>query len=293
MAAGAAAIIDGKARSAAIRAELAERVAARVGAGLRRPGLVTILVGEDPASQVYVGHKQRQSAEVGLHSEAIELPADTSMETLLAHVSEYNARADIDGILVQLPLPAHLDADRVVAAIDPAKDVDGLHPLNQGALFTGRPGLRPCTPVSCMDLIDTTGIEIEAQHAVVVGRSALVGKPVAMLLLERNATVALCHSRTRDLPEQVCAADIVVAAVGRPELVKGAWIKPGAVVIDVGITRVDGKLIGDVEFEQAALRASHITPVPGGVGPMTVAVLLRNTLDACAAADTGAKGVGA
>jgi methylenetetrahydrofolate dehydrogenase (NADP+)/methenyltetrahydrofolate cyclohydrolase len=274
-------LIDGKQVAADIRADLARKIAARTAEGKRPPGLVTILVGDDPASKVYVGGKQRSSREIGMHSEAVELPADVGMDALLAEIDRYNARADIDGILVQMPLPDGLDSDRAIARIRSDKDVDGLHPVNQGALFTGRPGIRPCTPVSCMTLIEHCGVDPRAKHAVVVGRSVLVGKPVAMLLLERDATVVMCHSRTEDLPAQVASADIVIAAVGRPELVKGEWIKPGAVVIDVGINRVDGKLIGDVEFAEAERRAAYITPVPGGVGPMTVAMLLRNTYDAC------------
>lgn len=274
-------LIDGKQVAADIRADLGRKIAARSAQGKRPPGLVTILVGDDPASKVYVGGKQRSSREIGMHSEAVELPADVEIDALLAEIDRFNARADIDGILVQMPLPDGLDSDRAIARIRSDKDVDGLHPVNQGALFTGRPGIRPCTPVSCMTLIEHCGVDPHGKHAVVVGRSVLVGKPVAMLLLERNATVVMCHSRTGDLPAQVAAADIVIAAVGRPELVKGAWIKPGAVVIDVGINRVGGKLIGDVEFAEAERRASYITPVPGGVGPMTVAMLLRNTYDAC------------
>jgi methylenetetrahydrofolate dehydrogenase (NADP+)/methenyltetrahydrofolate cyclohydrolase len=280
-------LIDGKALAAGIRAELAQRILARAEQGKRRPGLVTILVGDDPASKVYVARKQRESHEIGMHSEAVELPAATSMGRLLDVIHQYNERDDIDGILVQMPLPGHLDAEAAISAVDPLKDVDGLHPLNQGALFTGRPGVRPCTPISCLYLLDWTGTDPHGLHAVVVGRSVLVGRPVAMLLLERDATVVLCHSRTTDLPAQVRAADIVIAACGSPELVRGDWIKPGAVVIDVGINRVGGKLIGDVEFAAAEPRASFITPVPGGVGPMTVAMLLRNTFDACSARDGG------
>lgn len=281
-------IIDGKAEATAIRKSLGERVAARVAAGGRAPGLVTVLVGEDPASQVYVGRKQRESKEVGMLSELVTLPSDTRQADLIACVERYNARDDIDGILVQLPLPEGLDEAAVIMAIDSGKDVDGLHPLNQGALFSGVAGIRPCTPVSCMHLIDMTGVDPHGLHAVVVGRSALVGKPVAMLLLERDATVVLCHSRTSDLRAQVEAADIVVAACGVPELVRGEWIKEGAIVIDVGINRVGGKLIGDVEFATAEARAAHITPVPGGVGPMTVAMLLENTFSAAITRDEGA-----
>lgn len=276
-------IIDGKARAAHVRSLIAERVAARTAEGKRAPGLATVLVGDDPASHVYVGRKHKQAQEVGIASIGEELPADVSMPALLEVIEGLSRRDDVDGILCQLPLPKGLDSDAAIAAIDPAKDVDGLHPISQGALFTGQPGMRPCTPSGCMDLIGSTGTKLEGKHAVVVGRSALVGKPISMMLLEQNATVVMCHSRTRDLPAQVAAADVVIAAVGVPELVKGDWIKPGAVVIDVGINRVDGKLIGDVEYEAAAKRAGYITPVPGGVGPMTVAILLRNTIDACEA----------
>jgi len=272
-----ATVIDGNALAQALRADIASKIRARVVQGKRPPGLVTILVGDDPASRVYVARKQRESRDIGMHSESVELPASVDRAFLLDTIALYNARPDIDGILVQLPLPSHLDADEAVSAIDPAKDVDGLHPINQGALFRGRPGVRPCTPVGCMALIDSTGVDPHGLHAVVVGRSELVGKPVAMLLLERNATVVMCHSRTSDLARQVTSADILVAAVGRPELIRGAWIKPGSVVIDVGINRVDKRLVGDVEFAAAAERAGFITPVPGGVGPMTVAMLLRNT----------------
>jgi len=272
-----ATVIDGNALAQALRADIASKIRARVVQGKRPPGLVTILVGDDPASRVYVARKQRESRDIGMHSESVELPASADRAFLLDTIALYNARPDIDGILVQLPLPSHLDADEAVSAIDPAKDVDGLHPINQGALFRGRPGVRPCTPVGCMALIDSTGVDPHGLHAVVVGRSELVGKPVAMLLLERNATVVMCHSRTSDLARQVTSADILVAAVGRPELIRGAWIKPGSVVIDVGINRVDKRLVGDVEFAAAAERAGFITPVPGGVGPMTVAMLLRNT----------------
>jgi len=277
--------IDGKSLAAEIRAELATVVAARAAHGQRRPGLVTILVGDDPASKIYVGRKQRESREIGMVSESVELPRTVERAKLLDVIRSYNARDDIDGILLQMPLPAHLDAEEAISTISPAKDVDGLHPLNQGALFTGRPGIRPCTPMSCMFLLDRTGIDPHARHAVVVGRSVLVGKPVAMLLLERDATVVLCHSRTSDLASQVRSADIVIAACGSPELVRGDWIKPGAVVIDVGINRVGGRLIGDVEFAAAEKRAGFITPVPGGVGPMTVAMLLKNTYEACVTRD--------
>jgi methylenetetrahydrofolate dehydrogenase (NADP+)/methenyltetrahydrofolate cyclohydrolase len=273
-------LIDGKAEAAAVRAEVAADVESRVAAGARKPGLATILVGDDPASAVYVARKIREAGEVGMNSEHRALPADVSMQELLAVIEDCNRDEGIDGIIVQLPLPAQLDEDAAVAAVDPTKDVDGLHPVNQGALFTGRPGPRPCTPVSCVHLMDTTGVDLAGLHAVVVGRSALVGKPVSMLLLERHATVVLCHSRTADLQRQVESADVLVVAIGSPRAIPGEWVKPGSVVIDVGINRVDGRLVGDIDFDVARQRAAYITPVPGGVGPMTVAVLLRNTRDA-------------
>ncbi|MFT4572562.1 MAG: methylenetetrahydrofolate dehydrogenase (NADP+)/methenyltetrahydrofolate cyclohydrolase [Hyphomicrobiaceae bacterium] len=274
-------LIDGKAEATRVRENLAARIAVRKEHGGSAPGLVTILVGEDPASQVYVGRKQRESREIGMFSESAQLPADVSEDALVDVVRQYNERDDIHGILVQLPLPKGFDTDRVIGSIDPAKDVDGLTAASQGALFTGRPGLRPCTPSGCMHLLDQTGVDVSGKNAVVVGRSILVGRPVAMMLLERNATVTVAHSRTADLQAVVAAADILVVAVGVPGLVKGAWVKPGAVVLDVGMNRVDGKLCGDVDFEAACERAGWITPVPGGVGPMTVAMLLENTWRAC------------
>ncbi len=278
-------IIDGKAAAAAIRQNIADRVAARAARGLRPPGLAVVLVGDDPASKVYVGRKNRESQETGMLSVSVDLPGSSSMDEVLAAVRGLNARDDVDGILVQMPLPKHLDSDTVIAAIDPKKDADGLHPVSQGYLFTGRPGPRPCTPAGCMYLLDGTGVDYKGKTAVVVGRSVLVGKPMSMMLLERHATVVMCHSRTKDLKAEVSRADIVVAAVGIPALVKGDWIKPGAVVIDVGMNRVDGKLCGDVDYAPAAERASWITPVPGGVGPMTVAMLLTNTYRARLAKD--------
>jgi methylenetetrahydrofolate dehydrogenase (NADP+)/methenyltetrahydrofolate cyclohydrolase len=274
-------LIDGKAEAARVREDLARRIAARKAAGRTVPGLVTILVGDDPASKVYVGRKQRESAELGMTGALEVLPASSSEDDIIEVVRRYNAREDIHGILVQLPLPKGLDPDRVLAAIDPAKDVDGLTAASQGALFTSRPGLRPCTPSGCMHLLDTTGVDASGKQAVVIGRSILVGRPVAIMLLERNATVTMAHSRTADLAAVVGGADILVVAVGVPDLVKGSWVKPGAVVLDVGMNRVDGKLCGDVEFDAAAERAGWITPVPGGVGPMTVAMLLENTWKAC------------
>jgi methylenetetrahydrofolate dehydrogenase (NADP+)/methenyltetrahydrofolate cyclohydrolase len=272
--------LDGKAVAAAVRREVQDRVARLKGAGLE-PGLATVLVGDDPASRVYVGNKERACGEVGIRSHGHRLAATATQSELLGLVRDLGRRADVHGILVQLPLPSHLDAQAVIQALPPEKDVDGLHPVNQGLLMAGQPGARPCTPLGVMRLIDETGIVLTGRHAAVVGRSVLVGKPVALMLLERHATVTICHSRTRDLAEEVGRADVVVAATGQAGLVRGAWIRPGAVVIDVGINRgADGKLCGDVEFASAAARAAFITPVPGGVGPMTVAMLLANTVAA-------------
>jgi methylenetetrahydrofolate dehydrogenase (NADP+) / methenyltetrahydrofolate cyclohydrolase len=275
-------ILDGKAVAQAVRAEAARDVERLASRGIV-PGLATVLVGDDPASRVYVGSKERACTEVGMRSIGRRLPADTTTAALVALVAELNARADVHGILVQLPLPGGIDADAVVQTIAPAKDVDGLTATSQGRLLAGLPGLRPCTPRGIMRLIATTGSELRGAQAVVVGRSLLVGKPVALLLLEQHATVTMCHSRTRDLAAVVGGADVLVAAVGKPGMIPGAWVKPGAVVIDVGINRLpNGRLVGDVEFEAARERAAWITPVPGGVGPMTVAMLLANTVTAAA-----------
>ena len=272
--------IDGKAVAVAVRNEVRDRVARLAARGVV-PGLATILVGEDPASRLYVGNKERACGEVGLRSFGHRLPATTAQGELLALVRELGHRPDVHGILVQLPLPGRLDAQQVIEALPPGKDVDGLHPVNQGRLLAGQPGVRPCTPLGVMRLLDETGVTLRGAHAVVVGRSVLVGKPVALLLLERHATVTLCHSRTADLAGEVGRAEVVVAATGQPGLVRGAWIRPGAVVIDVGINRgSDGKLCGDVEFAVARERAAYVSPVPGGVGPMTVAMLLSNTVAA-------------
>jgi methylenetetrahydrofolate dehydrogenase (NADP+) / methenyltetrahydrofolate cyclohydrolase len=273
-------IIDGKSVAAAVRGEVRERVARLASAGIV-PGLATVLVGDDPASRVYVENKRKACEEVGMRSLGHRLPADVGEAALVALVHELGGRADVHGILVQLPLPPSLDPRRVIGALPPDKDVDGLHPVNQGRLMAGEPGLRPCTPLGVMRLVAETGVAVAGARAVVVGRSVLVGKPVALLLLEQHATVTLCHSRTADLGAEVGRADIVVAAVGRAGLVRGDWIRPGAVVIDVGMNRgPDGRLCGDVEFERARARAGWITPVPGGVGPMTVAMLLANTVAA-------------
>ncbi|UJR80812.1 bifunctional methylenetetrahydrofolate dehydrogenase/methenyltetrahydrofolate cyclohydrolase FolD [Sandaracinus amylolyticus] len=274
-------IIDGKAIAAEVKAEVAERVKAFVEKHGRAPGLDVVLVGDDPASQVYVGSKEKQAGTVGIRGAVHRMPSDTTQEALEAKVRELNAAPDVDGILVQLPLPKHLDSQRVIDVLEPGKDVDGLTPISTGLLWSDRPGLRPCTPWGCMRLLQHTGIELEGARAVVIGRSALVGKPIAAMLLAKNATVTLAHSRTKDLAARVREADVVIAAVGKAELVRGDWIKDGAVVIDVGINRsASGKLIGDVEYAGAAERASWITPVPGGVGPMTIAMLLSNTVDA-------------
>jgi methylenetetrahydrofolate dehydrogenase (NADP+) / methenyltetrahydrofolate cyclohydrolase len=277
----AANIIDGKTVAAEVRAEVAvEARAFRERTGVT-PGLATVLVGDNPASATYVRNKRKACADAGIDSIAHELPATTTQEELLGLVRQLNGSRGAHGILVQLPLPDHIDENAVIDAIDPAKDVDGLHPWNQARLILGRPGLRPCTPLGIMRLIDTTGVEIKGARAVVVGRSSLVGKPVAFLLLERHATLTICHSRTRDLAAEVAQADILVAAIGRAQHVRGEWVRPGSVVIDVGINRTkEGRLVGDVEFETAKERAGFITPVPGGVGPMTVAMLLKNTLTA-------------
>ncbi|TMA41701.1 MAG: bifunctional methylenetetrahydrofolate dehydrogenase/methenyltetrahydrofolate cyclohydrolase FolD [Deltaproteobacteria bacterium] len=272
--------IDGKAVAAAVREEVRERVARLAVRGIV-PGLAAILVGDDPASRVYVGNKEKACADAGIRSFRHRLPASTPEGELLALVARLGRDPEVHGILVQLPLPPPLRAPAVIEALAPEKDVDGLHPVNQGRLLAGLPGLRPCTPLGILRLIDTTGGVLGGAHAVVVGRSVLVGKPVALLLLERHATVTLCHSRTADLPREVGRAQVLIAATGQPGLIRGEWIRPGAVVIDVGINRgPDGKLCGDVEFEPARERAGFITPVPGGVGPMTVAMLLANTVTA-------------
>ena len=272
--------IDGKRVAAVVRSEVRERVARLASRGVV-PGLATVLVGDDPASRLYVGNKETACEEVGMRSFAHRLAASTGQAELLALVRELGRRRDVHGILVQLPLPPPLEARPVIETLPPEKDVDGLHPVNQGRLLAGEPGLRPCTPLGVLRLLDETGVVLKGAHAVVVGRSLLVGKPVALLLLERHATVTVCHSRTVDLGAEVGRADVLVAATGQAGLVRGVWIRPGAVVIDVGMNRgPDGKLCGDVEFAAACERAAHITPVPGGVGPMTVAMLLANTVSA-------------
>jgi methylenetetrahydrofolate dehydrogenase (NADP+)/methenyltetrahydrofolate cyclohydrolase len=271
-------ILDGKALAARIKGELGQAVAALGARGIE-PGLAVVLVGDDPASQIYVRNKTTSCAQAGIRTFDHRLPAATSQAELLALVKKLNADPEVDGILIQLPLPPGLDARPIMEAVDPRKDVDGIHPDNLGHLLMGEPRFVACTPFGIMKLIEESGLPLAGANAVVVGRSNMVGKPMAALLTNANATVTLCHSKTRDLAAVVGGADLVVAAVGRPEMVRGAWIKPGAVVIDVGINRrADGKLLGDVEFAPAAERASAITPVPGGVGPMTIAMLLANTV---------------
>ncbi len=279
-------IIDGKAFAANLLETITAEVTALKSAHGLQPGLAVVLVGEDPASQVYVRNKARQTVQVGMQSFEHKLPADTAQADLLALVTALNADPAVHGILVQLPLPKHLDSDAIIAAINPDKDVDGLHVVNAGRLAAGLPGLVPCTPLGCLLLLQDFVPELAGLNAVVVGRSNLVGKPIAQLLLQQNCTVTIAHSRTRDLPGLCRTADILIAAVGRPEMIKGDWIKPGATVIDVGINRVPAategktKLVGDVAYAEALGIAGLITPVPGGVGPMTIACLLRNTVTA-------------
>jgi methylenetetrahydrofolate dehydrogenase (NADP+) / methenyltetrahydrofolate cyclohydrolase len=267
-------VIDGKAVAADVRASVKAEVAALD----RAPGLATLLVGEDPASQVYIRNKIKACEEVGIRSVHHGLADATSQDELLRRIAEVNADDAVDGILVQLPVPEQIDQDEVIGAIDPAKDVDGLTATSAGLLAQGRPGLVPCTPQGVMELLRVAGVEVEGAEAVIVGRSILVGRPLAALLLNASATVTVCHSRTRDLGEVCGRADILVAAVGSPGMIRGEWVKEGAAVIDVGINRTDDGLVGDVEFDAAAERAGAITPVPGGVGPMTIAMLLRNTV---------------
>jgi methylenetetrahydrofolate dehydrogenase (NADP+) / methenyltetrahydrofolate cyclohydrolase len=276
----AARVIDGKAVAARVRAEVGEGVAEFTAQHGRPPGLATVLVGEDPASAVYVGGKQKATAEVGMRGFDHRLAADAAREEVVALIEQLNADPAVSGILCQLPVPAHLDGVELTGLIDPGKDVDGLTPVSAGLLALGREGLRPCTPLGVLDLLGEAGAQLEGAEAVVVGRSNLFGKPMFQLLLAGNATVTVCHSRTRDLAAVCRRADVLIAAVGRDRMVKGDWIKPGATVIDVGINRADDGLHGDVDFDAAVEVAGAITPVPGGVGPMTIACLLRNTLKA-------------
>ena len=268
------------ARGKPLAAEILDDVKKRVAELGAKPCLTVVLVGDDPASQIYVRKKGEAARECGMESREVRLPATTSEAEVLRVVTALNRDPGVHGILVQLPLPDAIDPARVVLAIDPAKDVDGLHPFNVGRLVANEPAPVSCTPLGCLYVLDRFKVPLEGANAVVIGRSEIVGKPVALLLLHRNATVTLCHSRTRDLPGIVSRADVVVAAVGVPRMVKGEWLKPGAAVIDVGVNRVDGKIVGDVDFESANGRAGLLTPVPGGIGLMTVAMLLRNTVQA-------------
>ena len=278
-----ATIIDGKALGAKVREEVAASVAE-----LGHVGLATVLVGDDPASHIYIDLKQKAAQQAGMEARDLKLPADLSEEELLATIAELNADDSVDGLLVQLPLPDHIDENRIIEAISPAKDVDGIHPLNAGRLYLGRPTLVPGTPLGIMRMLDEYEIPLEGARAVVIGRSAIVGKPMAHLLLQRHATVTVCHSRTRDLAQHTLEADILVAAVGSTHLVKPDMVKPGATVVDVGMNRVPDskKLLGDVDPE-AAERAAYITPVPGGVGPMTIAMVLQNTVTAARLSRSG------
>lgn len=271
-------IIDGKAISKKIRSQIAADVAELAASG-QRPGLAVVLVGDNPASKVYVTMKEKACHDVGIFSIEHTLPASTGEEELLALIDQLNSDKRIHGILVQLPLPKHINEAKILEAISPFKDVDGFHPYNMGRLITGKPVFKPCTPYGIMVMLQETGIDLTGKEVVVVGRSNIVGKPVAFMCLQQHATVTICHTRTVDLPAKIGAADVLIAAAGRPEVIRGEWIKRGAVVIDVGVNRVgDKKLVGDVEFDVAAQRASYITPVPGGVGPMTITMLLKNTL---------------
>ncbi|EIX4882060.1 bifunctional methylenetetrahydrofolate dehydrogenase/methenyltetrahydrofolate cyclohydrolase FolD [Vibrio vulnificus] len=274
--------IDGTLISQTVRSEVSARVKARVAAGLRAPGLAVVLVGEDPASQVYVGSKRRACEEVGFVSKSFDLPASTSEEELLALIDELNNDAEIDGILVQLPLPAGIDSTHVLESIHPEKDVDGFHPYNVGRLAQRIPKLRSCTPKGIITLLERYNIALRGKHAVIVGASNIVGRPMTLELLLAGCTTTTCHRFTKDLEGHVRQADVLVVAVGKPNFIPGEWVKEGAIVVDVGINRLEsGKLIGDVEYNKARERASFITPVPGGVGPMTVASLIENTMLAC------------
>jgi len=273
-------IMDGNATSKAVQEKLAKDVEALGPAG-KKPGLAVVLVGEDPASKVYVGRKKKACDTLGYYSEEYKLPADTKEEELLSLIRTLNAKPEVNGILVQFPLPNGLNQQKVIETIDPKKDVDGMHPASLGKLVAGLPGLRSCTPAGVMVMLDHYKIPVAGKNVVVIGRSIMVGKPMALLLLEANATVTVCHSKTQNIGDVIKVADIVVAAIGKPNFVKGEWVKEGAVVVDVGINRTaEGKLVGDVDYEAIAPKASAITPVPGGVGPMTIALLMKNTFQA-------------
>ena len=273
-------IISGTQLASQIKSNVAQQISQYVAQGKRAPGLAVILVGADPASQVYVGSKRKSCAEIGIVSKSYDLPETTTEQALLELIEELNQDAEINGILVQLPLPKHIDSTKVIEQISPEKDVDGFHPYNVGRLCQRIPTLRACTPYGVMKLLETTGISFYGKHAVIVGASNIVGRPMALELLLAGCTVTVTHRFTEDLASHIRQADILVVAVGKPKFIKGEWIKEGAVVVDVGINRLEGKLVGDVEFDIAAQRASYITPVPGGVGPMTVAMLMQNTLSA-------------
>lgn len=273
-------IISGTQLASQIKSNVAQQISQYVAQGKRAPGLAVILVGADPASQVYVGSKRKSCAEIGIVSKSYDLPETTTEQALLELIEELNQDAEINGILVQLPLPKHIDSTKVIEQISPEKDVDGFHPYNVGRLCQRIPTLRACTPYGVMKLLETTGISFYGKHAVIVGASNIVGRPMALELLLAGCTVTVTHRFTEDLASYIRQADILVVAVGKPKFIKGEWIKEGAVVVDVGINRLEGKLVGDVEFDVAAQRASYITPVPGGVGPMTVAMLMQNTLSA-------------
>ena len=273
-------IISGTQLASQIKLNVAQQISQYVAQGKRAPGLAVILVGADPASQVYVGSKRKSCAEIGITSKSYDLPETTTEQALLELIKELNQDNTVDGILVQLPLPKHIDSTKVIEQISPEKDVDGFHPYNVGRLCQRIPTLRACTPYGVMKLLETTGISFYGKHAVIVGASNIVGRPMALELLLAGCTVTVTHRFTEDLASHIRQADILVVAVGKPKFIKGEWIKEGAVVVDVGINRLEGKLVGDVEFDVAAQRASYITPVPGGVGPMTVAMLMQNTLSA-------------
>ena len=273
-------IISGTQLASQIKSNVAQQISQYVAQGKRAPGLAVSLVGADPASQVYVGSKRKSCAEIGITSQSYDLPETTTEQALLELIEELNQDTEVDGILVQLPLPKHIDSTKVIEQISPEKDVDGFHPYNVGRLCQRIPTLRACTPYGVMKLLETTGISFYGKHAVIVGASNIVGRPMALELLLAGCTVTVTHRFTEDLASHIRQADILVVAVGKPKFIKGEWIKDGAVVVDVGINRLEGKLVGDVEFDIAAQRAAYITPVPGGVGPMTVAMLMQNTLSA-------------
>lgn len=273
-------IISGTAVSTQIKQTIADKISMHITQGKRAPGLAVVLVGADPASQVYVSNKRKSCEQIGIYSRSFDLPEQTSEQELLALIEQLNQDEQIDGILVQLPLPAHINSEKIIEAISPDKDVDGFHPYNVGRLCQRIPTLRSCTPYGIVTLLSETGLNLRGKHAVIVGASNIVGRPMALELLMLGCTTTVTHRFTENLADHIRQADILVVAVGKPHLIKGEWIKEGAIVIDVGINRVDGKLVGDVEYDQAVQRASYITPVPGGVGPMTVAMLMQNTLQA-------------